>query len=179
MELITYQIDRSDRIVSVDEAWSTFAIANGAPSLAGDAVLGTLLWDYIADEATRWIYQEIVGRVRRSALSCSCPFRCDAPDLRRFMHMDVMAAGEGLVCFVCRVERLEARAPIAWALPLPPGQQFIRICSGCKRVEMRGLWRELDEVVAGLGPLADAIARPFTQGICTDCATRLRESLKS
>lgn len=178
MDLISYQIDRSDQIVSVDGAWSVFARANGAPELAGDGVIGSLLWDHIADADTRWAYLEIVTRVRSDGASFSFRFRCDSPEVRRFMQMDVVTAGAGQVCFVCRLERTESRTPFRWQQAVGSKQDAVSMCSCCKRIEACGRWCELEEVTT-LDALVEIAARPFAHGLCPDCVRRMSTAAKS
>lgn len=179
MLLVSYQIDRDDRIVRVDDSWSAFAVANGAPRLAGNGVIGTLLWDHISDQPTQAAYIEIVERIRLEGVSFSFPFRCDSPDVRRYMQMDVVSAGNGSVCFMSRVERVEAQAPLSWPQGKLENVSAVAMCTTCRRVASHGQWRELDDVLAGDVPLAAMGDRPFSHALCPDCLQRMGAARKS
>src|SRR4051812_45019373 len=74
-----YRIDRTDRIIYVDEAWNEFARQNGAEGLLSRA-LGKNLWDFVSGRELTQLYLEWFGRIRASGISSRLNFRCDAPD---------------------------------------------------------------------------------------------------
>lgn len=174
-----HAIDRGGTIVQVNPAWLAFARDNGYP---GDprAVVGASLWERIGDPGVAHIYRELVQRACGDAGPVRLEYRCDSPDQRRFMEMIIQCEpGSGLISFVNRALRIEARPP-QWILdPSRPRSQerFLRLCGWCKRAELAGDWVEIEQAVARLR-LFDEIESPrLTHGICPGCIERVRAVL--
>ena len=166
-----YHIDQRDRIASVDDAWRAFAVENGAPQLAGDAVIGQLLLSYITDAETSHLYQVLLQKLRKTGVPIRVPFRCDAPALRRFMELEMAADDAGGVRFTGRLLRLERRAPVNLLDPaLQRGESLLRMCSWCKRIDVGGgVWLEVEDAIARLH-LFDAAPLPqISHGMCDAC----------
>lgn len=174
---VTYAVDADDRVVYVNHDWQTFGRANGAPdSLLGEAVLGRSLWEFIHDAETRHLHTVLLGKVRRSAAPLfGLPFRCDAPHLRRYMRMDLIARGQGEVEYRCSIERVEQRPAIA-SITAPDGAEFLRMCSWCKKVHAGSTsWLEIEDAIAALG-LFDAAALPaISHTMCDACLAALND----
>src|SRR5262249_54871616 len=75
---IVYRIDRGDVIAEVGGAWLAFALANYAPELAPEKVVGRPLWDFVVGPTTRQLYRDLLARAR-SGRAARFPFRCDGP----------------------------------------------------------------------------------------------------
>lgn len=85
----TYELDVDYRLIAVDEAWSAFAAANGAPELVAPAPLGRTIWSSISDVTTVHLYQQILDRVAATGEAVCVPIRCDAPDLCRYLDLQI------------------------------------------------------------------------------------------
>jgi hypothetical protein len=68
---VQYVVDASDVLVEVNDAWSVFAIGNGAAHLAARHVLGRSLWTFVADERTCELYRSVMHRVREGGAASS------------------------------------------------------------------------------------------------------------
>lgn len=172
---VRYRVDAMDRLVAFDDPWDAFAIANGAPELAGGAVTGWKLWAFIAEADTRSLHKALLARVRADGAVTALPFRCDSPELRRFMEMDLVPLADGAVEYRCRTLRTEARAPVAALDPARRGQPeaFIRMCSWCKQVEVApGRWDEVEAAIRHLRLFDETPPPGVTHGICDTCQTR-------
>lgn len=168
-----YVVDDRDRIVSVNPAWSAFARENGAADLAEGATLGRPLWEFISGHEVRNLYRALLVRVRSIGLAADIPFRCDAPDERRFMHLTVSTVDPvlhpGWLAFSARLERSESRDWIALlasrrlsaAVEL---QATLQMCSWCKRA-MCGDWLDLEVAMEKCALLLAALP-PISHGIC-------------
>jgi hypothetical protein len=88
---VDYVVNRSDVLVQVNDAWSAFAMANGAPHLVAEHVIGRSIWDFIGDDSVRELYRSLMRRVRNGGRS-QFHFRCDSPGWRRYMLMTLAAA---------------------------------------------------------------------------------------
>ena len=101
----TYHLDASDRIVAVDTAWIAFAAANGAPDLP-DRVLGRPVWQFFSNLTVRELYRTLFRRVRETRDGVTLTFRCDSPDVRRFMSLTVECDDDGSGVMACRASLL-------------------------------------------------------------------------
>jgi hypothetical protein len=170
-----HRIDATDRLVSVNQPWLDFARENGWPVAAAD-VTGSPLSDFIADRETRHIYRLIIQRARSSGRALSFHYRCDSPDFRRHMQMQVHHdAHTGLVEFRNRVLRLESRPRVQL---LEAGERsgaagVLAVCGWCKSAQAGGQWVEVEEAVRRLG-LFEAQSLPLlSHGICPRCLRAL------
>ncbi|MBA3842305.1 MAG: hypothetical protein H0X39_06755 [Actinobacteria bacterium] len=170
-ETIAYRIDGDDVIVWVNDAWERFADTNGWAR--GDAVLGRSLWESIAGAETSLLWRELVTRARRG-VAINVPFRCDAPDARRYLELSLTPGGSGALEFCSTTTAIEERDPIAlMAAHYEPGEP-LRCCSWCKRFDTDG-WVEVEEAVARLG-LLEHESRAVTHAMCAECESRVRNS---
>ena len=178
---VVYQIDADDRLSYVNENWNRFARENATPEIAGDAILGRLLWDFIADRETQYLYQAVVQRVRASDITVRLPLRCDAPDRRRFLMMEVGSSGEDEVRFTTVTVREEPRETVLLLDPQAARSDAeLPVCSWCKRVqvgEAGSEWMEVEEAVARL-ELFDVYPLPrVSHRMCPRCREQFRSGL--
>lgn len=168
---VRYRIDAVDRLVAFNPQWDRFALENGAPELAASDVRAREIWAFIADLDTRHLHQRLLERVRRGNRLTALPFRCDSPDTRRYMEMDVIPLPDGEVEYRCRLLRAERRAPARVGMGAGTGAQtFAKMCSWCKRVEVApGVWKELEEAIRELGLFERDPPPAVSHGICEDC----------
>jgi hypothetical protein len=171
-----HRIDPENRICFVNDAWLAFADENGW-RLGARQVLGASLMSQIADPETRHIYRLLVDRVRDTARPVSFRYRCDSPDLRRFMAMRISARGDGQVEFRSHVLHLEPRDPIR---VLDPAQwqrsgDVLQICSWCKAVLTHTSWLALEEAVQRLGMLSETALPRLSHGVCPACSARMNQ----
>lgn len=181
-ETIIYRIDRDDRIVSVNAAWDAFASANAGHAVAGDRVVGRGLFEFIGDATTRALYRQMLARIR-GGRDMRFTFRCDSPECRRLMEMQVRRADDsGGVEF--RSEALEERPrPPVWVSQAdgatdPDDRVPLRVCGWCNRVDVAGAWLELEEAMPRLGILEEAAPPDLTHGICEACFEKMAAELE-
>ena len=108
------------------------------------------------------------GADRRQQSPLSIPLRCDAPELRRHLELTVVPEADGNLTIRSCTLRTEPREPV----PLLDAQsersnEFITICSWCKKVEVEGEWCEVEEAVDRLGLLVEV--PHLTHGMCLPC----------
>lgn len=167
-----YRVASDLRIVWTSANWDSFARENGAPELAGGAVLGRSLWDFVEGSQTRAVYEVLLERVRDSGAEVTLPFRCDSPGVRRFMELRMTRPEDAEVELVAELIREETRAPVSLLdSGCPRAGDPIRICSFCKCVESRnGAWLEVEEAVEELGLEARTSLPPLLQAVCPACS---------
>ena len=165
-----YELDAQIRIISVDERWSEFAIANAAPELAKSQLIGQPLLAHISDRSTAHLYEQLFDKVLRTQRAVSVPFRCDSPSLRRFLELSIeprVPEGIRLRTTLLRTEPRSA-VPLLERTANRQGHP-IRMCSFCKRVEAFGSWHEVEDTVAALRMFEGATVPPITHGVCPAC----------
>lgn len=174
---VQYRVAHDGTITSVDETFEAFARENGAPGLA-QAVIGRPIVDFLAGPEVRSLYETLMERVRASHGRFEFPFRCDAPDLRRFMRMRMEPLADGGLCFTATLEREEPRepVPVEWLmsrLDSRDARDLVALCSWCKRVRCDdGAWREVEEVMArGLMDRDRTIA--ISHAACPTCEAEM------
>ncbi len=169
---VIYEVDASDALVAMNDAWQSFAIANGAPHLMRDRILGRPLWDFISDETTRLVYDVVLRQVRNGARS-RFEYRCDSPDRRRLMEMSIAPGPAGHVVFESATICVEWHRDTA----APTGEMLARTCGWCKRAHTRqDGWRELGLESTGHGP-GGPRSPVIANGMCSDCYSRVMNSV--
>jgi hypothetical protein len=169
---VIYEVDASDALVAVNDAWQSFAIANGAPHLMQGLILGRSLWDFVSDDTTRLVYDVILRQVRNGARS-RFEYRCDSLDRRRLMEMSIVPGRAGHVIFESATICVEwHRDP-----PVPAPATPARTCGWCKRTHTDDHgWRELGLESTGYGP-GGPRTPVITDGMCADCYSRVMNSI--
>ena len=171
VEEISYGIDSQNSVYYTSSSWDQSAIDGKTPQVIEEKILGEPLFNYISDLSTRHIYQLLVDKVRKSSQPISFPFRCDTLHKIRHMNMIIEPEKDGKVIFRSQVIRSEN---IDYQPLLDPdqkrGQEFITMCSWCKKIEVEsGKWLELEEALDVL-KLGEYEKLPkITHGICQPC----------
>ncbi|MEX0708657.1 MAG: PAS domain-containing protein [Woeseia sp.] len=172
---VFYRIDADDRIVFVSDEWDRFAAGNEGNGVSSSAVLGRSLWDFIDGLTTQQIYRQIVKR-SRAGNAVEYPLRCDAPDRRRFLQMDVRAADGGCVEFRSRILSEEPRAALGLLDPSQPRtNDLITVCSWCEKVRVDGNWVDVEDAIEALGLFQQAQLPALTHGMCQACNDKMNE----
>jgi len=173
-----WAIDAGDVITSVGADWDAFAAANGGASLAGSHVVGRSLFDFIAGDETQRIYQLLLRRVRALDAPIIVPFRCDSPDVRRHMRLEIRPARERGIEFRGVCLRSEARRHLRLVDASERRRRTPLVtCSFCLLVQIpHDEWVEAEDAVVRLG-LLDGEAPPrLVFGVCPACKTCLHEA---
>ncbi len=172
-----YGVDEKDTIRSISDSWIDFARTNGAPQLTRDTVIGRSLWEYVAGDTTRDLYEVIFAQVRRRREERVVPFRCDSPERFRFMQLVVAPAGGAGLELRGILIREQARpyVPILDRLkPRSPGS--LPMCSVCLRVQILGTqWVEAADAVERLDLFDSARLPSLDYQVCADCVRRVRQ----
>ncbi|MEQ1517948.1 MAG: hypothetical protein ABL931_15825 [Usitatibacteraceae bacterium] len=174
---VVYWLDANDQICFVNEAYDRLATAYAAGEVASSAVLKQSIWDYITDTTTRQIYRILLTRVR-AGHPTSFRIRCDSPDHRRSLQIDVSQPESEIVEF--RVRTLNAVERPHEALldfhALRSGE-LLRICSWCNKVNLNDAWREIDDVLVRVHLFELGVLPGLTHGICGQCSASMMKVL--
>jgi hypothetical protein len=102
------------------------------------------------------------------------PFRCDSPELRRDMTMEIVPLEGGLLEFRCHLDKAEPRAavPTTFEETDPSRPALILSCSWCKRIKTADGWLEIEAFVAERRVFLTDEPLRVTHGICEPCLER-------
>jgi len=174
---VVYRVDALDRLAFVNDEWDRFAAANAGEACLSSKVVGRPLWDFVSDKTTRLLYRNMLTKVRGGG-NVRFPLRCDSPDCRRYLEMEMGPAGFGAVEFTVRTAAVETRPGQALLDPASPrGEEFLRACGWCKKIEVGGLWYEAEVAVAKLGLFGARVLPLVTHGMCLECETDMSKTL--
>jgi hypothetical protein len=174
-----WTIDDADKIVHVNDAWLAFAVENTAPQLAAALVLDQPIWRFIQGQETSYLYQQIFRRVRADKAPVKFPFRCDSPDCRRFMEMELASLPGAAIQFTAHILREEWRDPIDLLdASRNRSGEFVTVCSWCKKINIPGQgWGEIEAAIMALDLFGHHSMPRMTHTICDSCRSALRLEL--
>ena len=179
MSDLCYELNAHDEISSVNEEWLRFALANDGEPLRASQILGRPLWHFIGDQETQHIYRLLHRRVRADGAPVRLCFRCDAPDRRRLLELEISAGPERRLIYRVRTLREQERQPVPLLEPhRPRSEHFVTICAWCERVAVppHG-WLAIEAAIAVLPQLAEPRPPQLTHGVCEVCAQALHNAL--
>jgi len=173
-ESYRYRIDADERICEVSPAWLRFAAENEAPELTEAAVLGRSLWDFVVGEDTRRLYGLLFADLRARRGERRIPFRCDSPTLTRHMNLTLRGLAAGAIEMEGELLATEARpAQALLARHGARGQDELRICSLCRRIETQDAWLDIAEAIGRRRLFAETLPPRLVETTCPDCAALL------
>ena len=175
MSDLEYCVDAEDRISSVNQEWLSFAEANEGRVLLPPGILGRSLWDFIADIETQHIYGVLHRRVRTHGLPVRFSFRCDGPERRRLLQLDILSQRDEELLYRVRPLKEEVRALVPLLDPQRPRvESFVTMCGWCKRVAVsQRRWLEVEEAVVALALFDEPRLPQLTHGVCEECSQSL------
>ena len=94
---IVYLLDDKNRIVSVSGPWDEFADENDGVNVHAADVTGRSIWSFILGDVTRMWLNTAFQFARVQAESIERDYRCDSPDLKRYMRMRIVPNGTGIL----------------------------------------------------------------------------------
>lgn len=168
--LIQYQINQRDEISSVNARWTEFALENDAPQLESKNVVGRKLWDFINDDATVYLYQQLIRRAREGE-SVHFTLRCDAPDVRRGLDIRIEILPDGDVSFESRVTTETQRDSIDLLdVNVQRSEEIVVACSWCNKVEVsEDNWQEVEDAVKEMELFETENIPQISHGMCGAC----------
>lgn len=169
--VVEYLIDAHDVVIDVGQSWGDFARDNDAPELVVPPSDRTL-WTYFQGDEITELWRLLVERARALQGGAEVPFRCDAPDVRRWFEMSVTPEPHGRVHFRCVLVFEEARSSISLLDTRSERDVNLRpvpVCSWCGRGRHGSRWLEVEELVRAARLLERASMPPISYGICESC----------
>ncbi len=172
MSIFVYVIDETDRIVGVSDNWLAFAEANeAAASCHPDRAINEPIWKFIDGLEATQFYEVIIANVRGRGITVTLPFRCDAPDRRRYLELTIAPVPQGYVEFTSRIIRTEPREKLELLQAgVPRSGELLTMCSVCRKVEVPGMgWAEAETAVVALRLFEEPVLPQTSHGLCPDC----------
>jgi hypothetical protein len=172
---LSYTLDPDDAITAVTGDWDRFALDNGGDESLSTKVIGRRLDHFISGDVTLMFVRTLLMSARTLKRTVQRPYRCDSPQLKRFMEMTIVPRGNG-VLEVChrqvRSEPYRYSLPVTAAMP-GAGSNFVKRCSLCQRIRVGQMWSEVDDAVLE-GRLQPGAAAKLVvvYGVCPDCMSR-------
>jgi len=175
---LTYRIDSADQIKTVNDAWTSFARSNGGERLLPPEILATSLWSWIVDPTTRQVYRTLLSRVRKGVGTVRFQFRCDGPDRRRLLQMQIIADTPDEVDFQTSLVRSQSRAAVGLLdKSALRSEELLTICGWCMRVPVSGAWLEIEQAVPALGLFERTPLPRLSHGMCPNCHATMLTAL--
>ena len=176
-----YTIDHQNRIVRVGGNWLAFAAANqGGKRCHPDRVLNQPLWNFIAGDETQYLYSLCLAKVRLHQQTIVLPFRCDAPDRRRYLELTITPLSHEQIEFTSRILREEPRREVdLLRCDAPRSEELIKMCSMCKKVRIpEDGWLDVEVAIAALHLFDLTILPQITHGVCPPCHAIALEEIR-
>lgn len=172
MSTYVYAIDHMDRIISLSSNWLSFAVLNSAEeSCHPDRIINKPIWTFIDGKETAHLYEICIANVRLHKKTIVFPFRCDAPDLRRYLELEISSLPRNHIEFSSRIIREEPRDDLKLLqCDSPRSTDFITICSMCKKIKVfENVWIETEEAIATKRLFEMEVLPQITHGLCPNC----------
>lgn len=117
-----------------------------------------------------------MSRVRSTGSAATVPFRCDAPDTRRWFEMTVTPAADGRVDFRSVLLFEERRPDVALmdrSTERDGSAPMVRVCCWCGRGDDGSGWVSVDELVYRNRMLEQPPAPEVEHVICDNCVRQM------
>ena len=169
-EKTIYKLDPEKRIISVDGPWDQFARENGGRNTSFSDIQGKSIFDFITGDITRMWFEALTQLVTLRKEPIEKPYRCDSPDLKRYMSMRIIPERSDVLRFehdLISEEKRPVCVDIRYSYEMPCGINKIR-CSICGRVKTGDLWVEPD-----FNHVWKRITLTVTYSVCESCSIDL------
>ncbi|HPC74095.1 MAG TPA: hypothetical protein PK120_06165 [Syntrophales bacterium] len=166
-QTLVYEVDREDIIVSIEGPWDRFAAANGGKAPARAETIGRNLFDFIRGPEVAHVYRAMHDVLRaKPEKQIVFSYRCDAPDLKRHMTME-MYCSENRIVYRSTLEREEPISPPVYIDYDSTSGEIVVMCAFCKRFRYPSesdQWSPIDDLLARVPP-----AFEISHSICPVC----------
>lgn len=142
-----------------------------ADSCDPENILNQPIWKFISGIETTFLYQEIMNSVRTRNATVRLPFRCDAPDCRRYLEMAITPLPEAGLEFNSWIVREEPRETVALLdIRVSRTSDIITMCSMCRKIKLSdNTWMEVEAAIHALDLFAEPELPQISHGLCRSC----------
>lgn len=162
-----YTIDSGDRLIEVNAAFVA-----SVPYVGGaEALLGQSIWNFIAGDLPRRLWEVIYARVRGAREPVFVPVRADTATERRVIDLELHPGSDQSVRHVRECLWVEPRCAVALLDPsYPRDSRVIMRCAWCARVQVSpGMWQEIEDAQLSLGIESCATLPRVHETACSSC----------
>lgn len=169
-ESVIYELDANNNIVAVNQRWQSFALTNNAPELSDELVIGKPLMQFISGNITKRFWETFLEKIRLTNAEIHLNYRCDSPDLKRFMQIKAYRGEGERLYFESALLRTESRTtPIHFKRAQQRNADTKVRCSFCNNILYKNHWVEAETFVTG----NRSVTLDVIYGICPACQTSL------
>ena len=125
----------------------------------------------VSDIKCMHLYEKLINRSRQQQKAIRFPFRCDAPDRRRFMEMEIYPLDKNATGFKSCIVREEMREPVLLLdIESDKSDEILVICSWCKKVKIdESNWAEAERAIEALELFNVPLLPQLSHGMCSSC----------
>ena len=167
-EPVICRLDKADVIRETNACWDHFADQNNGIEFSGNKVSGKSIWRYIAGDTTKMWLSTLFSYARFRREPVIRAYRCDSPEIKRFMEMQILPEKDRHLCLKHQIIRTEAIDPAVYYQPAVTGKAMYFRCSICNKVQVQGQWYEGSEA-AQKGLLPDSLSLRVAYRVCRPC----------
>lgn len=161
-EMIIYEVDEENIITRIDADWKVFAESNGAPELNEANVIGKSLLHFISGNVTKKFWSDLLQHVRTANSPHTFNYRCDAPNIKRYMKLDILPLTAGHLRLISTLLHSKPRSlQIYFRRVQQRSSRSLVRCSMCNKVAYNKQWIEGEELNRGIKTTLEV-----TYGIC-------------
>jgi len=170
-DTFVYCINEDDIITNYSKNFPSFARNNDWQSeMEPEAVLGRSIFDFISGAETQHLYRVLFEDCRKGKHIGPIPFRCDSPTERRFLELNLRLLPNNHVDIITVLLKTQPRPSVRiLQANTPRTEQFIRICSMCKKVYVDDEWLEIEEALIRMKLFEQERLPRLTHGLCNSC----------
>ncbi len=175
------KIDAKNHIKFFNQSWLDFAKENMGVDFA-EIYIDQPLKKFIANPETWHIYEIAINQVRAETTGkIIWSFRCDSPECRRYMRMQITKDAEDFIEFKSHIEKQEARDPVLILnSQVSRTEEHLTICGWCKKVQLNAdQWVEIEVAVEQLQLFDQTQLPQLTHSICPHCHQEVLKEIES
>lgn len=141
-----YFIDDNLRIINVGGEWDEFAINNEGDDIVFSKIEGKSLLNYIKGDPTKMWIQTIIQLVKLKEEPIERPYRCDSPEIKRYMSMNISAESKYVLKFEHKILKVEPKTQTTLIKHFDNKSitNIYKRCSICGKILFSGKWKEPD-----------------------------------
>ena len=171
-EPIVYWLDSAHHIVAVDGPWDRFALDNEGGAACAERVIGRPLRHFISGDDARMWMDTLLQLAKLTGEMLERPYRCDSPELQRFMSMRLVPEHSGMMRVEHHLLSIQQRIRPVRFLAVSSPQPGLRLrCSVCGRIKEQEEWLEAEHL-GGTGSAPAKFRVAYT--VCPSCRVRPR-----
>ncbi len=165
---IQYSINNNDIITEVNTDFIEFGKENAQGKFVPETWIGVDLFTSMVDFHSRFLHQLMLQRVRVRRKTLRYRYRCDSPNIARFMIMNIIPEGRNAVKYENIVEDV-VLMPNVFQFQFLSGSEVKR-CSFCNSMYVNGNWYD---PVHFNGKRAVNLVHYVEYTVCDTCFKRL------